>query len=182
MRKYANKKGARDSWVVPFSLFLSFSAITPVAVASRRIAARKRETTEHKTRGNHKHPCTRERGCMIHRKNIYERRRGAHCYKLTVDSLESSLSTLSPLSLSPSFSHLIVPSDQFPSPTPRTSSRASPRPYVPYAILSFADTTHEVPGRALPFSSPLRYSFKRDTMCVHVYCAYTHERGRVCVP
>lgn len=113
-RKCTNKKGARGSWVVPSSLLSSVPSPpwSSLSDESRRANAK---PEEHKTRGNHKHPCTRERGCTIQRKNIYERRRGAHCYKLTMDSLESSVSTLSSLFLSLPFSHPIVPSDQFPS-------------------------------------------------------------------
>lgn len=113
-------------------------------------------------------------------KYIRERRRGARCYKLTMDSLESSVSTLSSLSLFSFLYSSFLPSDQFPSPAdalhslsyPSATSRFS---RSPLAIPSAADTSYEVPERALPFSFPSRYSFECDT-CI---CACVHECGRV---
>lgn len=173
MLKCANKK--RRSRFLGGPLFpLSLPAIPsppPIVVASRRIAARKRETTEHKARGNHKHPYTHECGCTIHQENIYERCRGAHCYKLTADSLESSISTLSPsclfLSLTPSF----PPTNSLLKPTPCTHLRAPSRFHVSRSPCYSLLRRHGVRGTrtclAFLLSSALLFRTRYDTICMN---------------
>lgn len=166
--------------MVPSFLFLSLPSL-PIVVASQRIATRKRETTEHKARGNHKHPYKHECGCAIHQENIYERCRGAHCYKLTVDSLESSISTLSPFCL---FLSLTPP---FPSTNsllkPRTPLRAPSRFHVSRSPCYFLLRRRGVRGIRTCFAfllpSALLFRTRYDTCACMRACMHERERARV---
>lgn len=97
MRKRANKKDARGFWVVPCNSLPSLPT-TPSLPSSLPDEAWRANAKPRRTKHvGITNTYARARACMHERqKNIYGRCRGTHCYKLTAESLESSVSLVSP--------------------------------------------------------------------------------------